>query len=153
MDAGARGAVVTALLRLAGSSDYRDRADAGRALASFAEGPEAERPLRRLLLDADDTFVTRVTADALLRRGDAVGLAAVARALADADDNHADWLHTAVRDVFSIYAAERDAAVRTCEALTGDPDPSLRRGAAQLRAALTAINPVLHPADRPAPLQ
>ncbi|GAA0716264.1 hypothetical protein GCM10010199_17710 [Dactylosporangium roseum] len=112
MDVEARRAVVAALLRLAGSGAYQDRADAGRALASFAEMPESAQPLRRLLLDADDTFVTLVTADALLRRKDPAGLALVARALADADDNHADWIFTAVQNVYMIYASERDAAVR-----------------------------------------
>ncbi|MGI5175866.1 hypothetical protein ACQEVZ_05985 [Dactylosporangium sp. CA-152071] len=98
MDTGARRAVVAALMRLAGSSGYRDRADAGAALANFAEMPEAARPLQQLLPDASDTFVTLVTADALLRRKDSVGLALVVRALADADDQHAQWIHSAVRN-------------------------------------------------------
>jgi hypothetical protein len=37
----ARRAVVAALVGLAGSPGYRDRADAGRSLASFAEVPGA----------------------------------------------------------------------------------------------------------------
>jgi hypothetical protein len=72
----ARRAAVIALIGLARSRDYRDRADAGRALASFAETPEAQGPLLELVLDAGDTFVTRVTAEALLRRQDTVGLVA-----------------------------------------------------------------------------
>ncbi|MEV6692740.1 hypothetical protein AB0M35_14845 [Micromonospora sp. NPDC051196] len=48
MDVEARRAVVVALLRLAGSGAYQDRADAGRALAGFAEMPESAKPLRRL---------------------------------------------------------------------------------------------------------
>lgn len=40
MDNGARRAVVATLLRLANSADYRDRADAGQAMAIFAEMPE-----------------------------------------------------------------------------------------------------------------
>jgi hypothetical protein len=59
----ARRAVVAALIELAGSPDYRDRADAGRGLASFAEMPEARGPLLELALDDRDTFVTRVTAE------------------------------------------------------------------------------------------
>ncbi|TDB74833.1 hypothetical protein [Micromonospora sp. KC721] len=74
--------------------------------------PEAQQPLQQLLLDAADTFVTRATAEALLRREDATGLPAVASALTNVDDNHADWIHTAVRDVFTIYAYKRDAATR-----------------------------------------
>src|SRR5690349_16364572 len=81
----ARRAAVAALIELAGSANYRDRADAGRSLASFAEVPEAGRTLLGLVLDAGDTFVTRVTAEALLRRQDTVGLAVVAAALAEAD--------------------------------------------------------------------
>lgn len=147
MDAEARRAVVTALLRLADSGAYQDRADAGRALASFAETPEAMQPLRRLLLDAGDTFVALVTAEALLRRQDPTGLALVARALMDADDNHADWIATAVQSVYMIYASERDAAVRMCDALLGEGDPDIRQGAARLSGHLTAINPVLYPVD------
>ncbi|MEU5554299.1 hypothetical protein ABZ738_31460 [Micromonospora sp. NPDC047793] len=147
MDVEARRAVVVALLGLAGSGAYQDRADAGRALASFAEMPESAQPLRRLLLDADDTFVTLVTADALLRRKDLAGLALVAGALADADDNCADWIFTAVQDVYMIYASERDAAVRMCDALLEDPDPGIRQAAARLSGTLAAINPVLYPVD------
>jgi hypothetical protein len=146
MDNEARRAVVTALTGLAGSRDYRDRADAGRALAGFAEMPEARGSLVKLVLDAADTFVTRVTAEALLRRHDAAGLAAVAAALIAADSNHADWIHTAVLDVFGVFSSDRDAGVRACEALTRDPDERVRQGAERLTRLLGEINPVLHPA-------
>jgi hypothetical protein len=141
----ARRAVVEALTRLADGPDYRDRVDAGRALASFVETPLAREPLRRLLLDAGDTAVTLATAQALLRREDPAGLAAVASALAVADPNHADWLHTAVHDVFGVYATQRDAAVHACGAMAESPDESLRRGAARLRDILREITPVLWP--------
>ncbi|WP_052720839.1 hypothetical protein [Actinoplanes rectilineatus] len=147
MSNAARGDVVSALRRLAQSADYQDRADAGRALAGFAERPEAWDPLQALLLDADNTFVTRVTAEALLRRHDAVGLAAVASALAGADFNHMSWIHTAVYDVFGIFARERDAALRITETLVRDHGRHLEHGADQLREALAKINPVLHPVD------
>ncbi|UMP07230.1 hypothetical protein [Amycolatopsis sp. EV170708-02-1] len=84
----ARRAVVAALIKLAGSPGYRDRADAGRSLANFAEMPEAREPLLELVLDAGDTFVTRATAEALLRRQDSAGLAVVASALAAATPDH-----------------------------------------------------------------
>ncbi len=45
----AKRAVVEALIRLADCADYRDRVDAGRALASFVETPRAGEPLQRLL--------------------------------------------------------------------------------------------------------
>src|SRR5947209_466677 len=98
MDNNARRASVIALNDLAGGEDYRDRADAGRGLAGFAEMPEAHETLVKLILDTDDTFVTRATAEALLRRKDVVGLAVVAAALAVADSNRGDWIHVAVTD-------------------------------------------------------
>jgi HEAT repeat protein len=146
----ARHAVVAALIELAGSPDYRDRADAGRSLASFAEMPEARGPLLELVLDDGDTFVTRVTAEALLRRQDSAGLAVVASALGTVGPdhpNHADWIHTAVLDVFMVFSRDRDAAVRVCEVLARDPDEQVRCGADQLIAALAGINPILRPAQ------
>ncbi|MGO4616730.1 hypothetical protein AB4305_11045 [Nocardia sp. 2YAB30] len=142
-----RGAVVAGLIKLAGSPDYRDRADAGRCLASFAEIPQTRGPLFDLVLDTRDTFVTRATAEALLRRQDTVGFAAVASGLAAADPNHADWIHTAVLDVFGVSSRDRDAAVRECEILTGSPDEQARRGASRLIAMLAGINPILRPAQ------
>ena len=138
---------MAAFVGLSGSRDYRDRADAGRGLASFAETAEARGPLLDLVLDAGDTFVTRATAEALLRRQDTVGLAAIASALAAADPNHADWIHTAVLDVFGVLSIERDAAVRVSEALAWDPDERVRRGAEQLVAMLVKIDPILYPAQ------
>ncbi|MFD2469755.1 hypothetical protein [Amycolatopsis silviterrae] len=134
----ARHAAVAALIKLSESPDYRDRADAGRALASFAAMPEAKGPLLGLVLDADNTFVTRETAEALLRRLDAAGLAVVAAALGDADPNQGDWIYTAVDDVFVVDDAERDAALRECEALEEDTDERTRRGAKRLIRALSA---------------
>ncbi|WP_406642622.1 hypothetical protein [Amycolatopsis sp. WGS_07] len=141
----ARRAAVAALIKLAESPDYRDRTDAGRGLAVFAEMTEAKGPLLGLVLDTGDTFVTRVTAEALLRRHDSAGIAVVAAALADADPNHADWIYTAVRDVFVVYANERDAAVRECQALSRDADERTRRGADLLAADLASFTPILSP--------
>lgn len=138
--------MVAALVRLAGSPDCRDRADAGRALANFAEMVDAAEPLLGLVLDADDTFVTRATTEALLRRKDPAGLALVASALAAADPDHADWIDTAVLDVFSLFAGDRDAAVRECEALGRHADERTRDGADQLIAMLAAIDPILRQA-------
>jgi hypothetical protein len=143
----ARRAAVAALIRLAGSPGYRDRADAGRSLATFAEMPEARGPLLGLVLDADDTFITRATAEALLRRQDSAGLGVVASALAAAGPNHADWIHTAVLDVFGVFSRDRDAAVRECEALARDSDEQTRCGVNQLTAMLGGINPILRPAQ------
>ncbi|CAM5274415.1 hypothetical protein SAVIM338S_00036 [Streptomyces avidinii] len=106
---------------------------------------EAVDPLLELVLDREDTFVTRVTAEALLRRQDRAGLLIVASALAVASPNHGDWIHTAVRDAFAIYASERDDAMRLCEELTRDPDERVAPGARELNESLTGIHCVLHP--------
>jgi hypothetical protein len=145
----ARRAAVAALVRLAESSDYHDRADAGRSLASFAEMPEARGPLLDLVLDDGNTLVTRATAMALLQRHDPAGLAVVASALAaaadpsTADPSTADWIYSAVYDVFMVFSRGRDAAARECEVLARDPDEQVRCGAVQLTAMLAEINPIL----------
>ncbi|MDF2261596.1 hypothetical protein [Streptantibioticus ferralitis] len=111
-----------ALGELGRSHDYRDRADAGHGLAGFAEMQEALGPLLELVLDPGDTFVTRVTAEAVLRRKDRIGLAVVASALAVADSNHSDWIHTAILDVFGISSEDRDNALQLCEEMLRDTD-------------------------------
>lgn len=142
--------VVTALVELAGSDDYRDRADAGRALANFAEATESQEPLLRLVLDANDTFVTLATTEALLRRHDTSGLAIVAEALASADFQHGTYIADAVTAVFMVFASERDRAVEACDALFSvGVSATVRRGAVQLREMLERIRPVLYP-EQPA---
>ena len=137
---------MAALIELAGSRDYRDRADAGRALVSFADAPGAATNLLGLVLDGDNTYVTRVTAEALLRRQDEAGLAVVAEALVAADDQHSDYIHDAVRAVFGIFAGERDEAIRICEAaIAADSKEPVRQGITMLVEALSEINPVLYP--------
>lgn len=146
----ARRAAVAALIEFAGSPDYRDRADAGRRLASFAEMSEARGPLLELVLDGADTFVTRATTEALLRRQDSAGFAVVGSALAAVgpdQPNHVDWIHTALLDVFMVSSSDRDAAVRVCEVLAGGLDEQGRCGVDQLIAALAEINPILCPAQ------
>ncbi|MFD7026455.1 hypothetical protein ACFWAR_00225 [Streptomyces sp. NPDC059917] len=145
MNSTLRRAAVVALGELGRSNDSGDRADAGRALAGFAEMEEAVYPLLELVLDREDTLVTRATAEALLRRQDRAGLLIVASALAVADANHGDWIHTAIRDSFAIYAGDRDAAMRLCEELTQHPDERVSLGARELNESLTGIRCVLHP--------
>ncbi|WP_405064392.1 hypothetical protein OG474_22810 [Kribbella sp. NBC_01505] len=138
--------MVAALVELAGSDDYRDRADAGRALASFAELPEAREPLVRRVLDRRDTFVTLVTAEALLRRKDLVGFAIVAQALASADDQYSHYIEQAAGTVFMVYASEREQAMEACDALALDAGALVREGAAELREMLAKVQPILYPA-------
>ncbi|GLY54770.1 hypothetical protein [Lentzea sp. NBRC 102530] len=145
MDDDARQAVVTALLRLAASSDHRDRADAGRGLASFAEVPAARRKLLELLLDTADTFVTDETTEALVRRGDAEALAIVCAGAAQAGHDHVDHLYGTLCSTLVVYESERDAAVAICQTFLDDParDEQTRTGAAAVIAALTELRPVL----------
>ena len=138
---------VTALINLAASDDYQDRADAGRALANFANAAESRESLVRLVLDLNDTFVTRVTAEALLRRQDAAGFTIVAEALVSADFQHRTYIHDAVQDAFMVFASERDRAMEACDALSLDASAHVRQGAAELRDMLAQIRPVLYPQD------
>ncbi|MFD4690918.1 hypothetical protein [Streptomyces sp. NPDC058463] len=145
MDVDLRRAAVEALAELGRSDDWRDRADAGHSLAGFAEMPQAVEPLLGLVLDPGDTFVTRRTAEGLVRRKDRAGLTIVASALAVANDNYADWIHTAVVDVFSIFSDDLDEALRIYEEMAGDEDDRVARGARRLHESLTRIDPVLRP--------
>ena len=147
VDRDRRQPVVTSLIDLAASDDYKDRADAGRALAVFAEAAQARETLLRLVLDRGDTFVTLTTAEALLRRQDAVGLAIVAEALASADAQQSSYVEEAVSAVFTMFASERDHALEACDALSQDAGDAVRQGAGELREMLAQIHPVLYPQD------
>ena len=146
MDNDLRYASVVALSALGRSGDYRDRADAGRGLASLAEMPDAAGLLLELVLDPDDTFVTRATAEAVLRRKDKIGLSIVASALAAAGSNHIDWIHSAVVNVFGIFSSDRDDAAKLVEELARDGDDRVAHGARQLLGSLAELDPVLRPA-------
>lgn len=145
MNSDLRYAAVAALIGLARSRDHRDRADAGRSLAPFAEIPQAAAALHGLVLDPDDTYVTRATAEALLRRNDPAGLTIVAAALAVADANHADWICEATSDALGVFADDRDEAVRMCGELTQAPDEPLAAGARLMLRILREITPQFHP--------
>lgn len=146
MSDNARNAAVAALTELARSTEVRDRADAGHGLAGFAEMPDARAALASLVLDAEDTFVTVVTAEALLRRKDAAGLSIVAATFAEADATQSEWIGSAVQDVYGVFADERDAAIRVCTTLTRDSDPRTCSGATDLIVLLNRLEPILHPA-------
>ncbi|PKV96861.1 hypothetical protein ATK30_7825 [Amycolatopsis echigonensis] len=143
MDTGTRHACVTSLLALASSPAYQDRIDAGWGLARFAEVAEAQPVLVRLVLDNKDTGVTYETTEALLRRFDALGLSLVATAFATADENHADWIYSAISKVLGISTGERDAAVGICEPLTHSANEELRRGATRLLKEIKSLTPIL----------
>ncbi len=86
-------------LARASSPSWSQRVRAGCDLAPFADVPEAADALVRLLLDAEDSAVTRRTAAALARVGTVAAARLVALAGAEADDSQADWIQTGVQDV------------------------------------------------------
>ncbi|MFK0096659.1 HEAT repeat domain-containing protein [Streptomyces sp. NPDC091040] len=110
----------------ASSPSWEGRARAGRDLAAFAEVPEVAGALVRLLLDAEDTAVTRRTAEALARVGSVAAVRVLARAVAGADEGQADWLETGVLD------AEAPDVAAACAALAWDREEAVRRGAAEV---------------------
>ncbi|OKI57693.1 hypothetical protein [Streptomyces sp. MJM1172] len=86
-----------------------------------------------LLLDVEDTAVTRRTAEALARVGTVAAMRLVALAVAEADDNQADWLQTGVHDARVGPGRGSDAAA-ACGTLARDPEEAVRRGAANISA-------------------
>ncbi|WP_234365276.1 hypothetical protein [Streptomyces sp. RTd22] len=115
------------------NGSWSQRARAGRDLASFADVPEAAEALAGLLLDAEDTAVTRRTAEALTRAGTVAAVRLIARAVAEADDNHADWLQTGVQDALVGPDRVPDIAA-VCGQLAHHPEGAVRRGASEIRA-------------------
>ncbi|NEB36561.1 hypothetical protein [Streptomyces sp. SID14515] len=88
----------------------------------------------RLLLDAEDTAVTRQTAAALARVGTVAAVRLVALAVAEADDDRADradWLETGVCDALGGPGGVPDIAA-ACAQLARDPEEAVRRGAAEI---------------------
>ncbi|HEY2697176.1 MAG TPA: hypothetical protein VGJ45_17020 [Pseudonocardiaceae bacterium] len=145
MDIEARLAAATALIRLARGEDHRDRVDAARGLAGFADLPEVGEVLLDLVLDKDDTYVTAVTAEALLRRGDMTALAIFCAGYAVAEYQHIDELAGTVQWTVGIVDRDRDAAVLICRGLIDDPARSdqVRAGAQALLTNLIELRPVL----------
>ncbi|PVC90018.1 hypothetical protein DBP19_19410 [Streptomyces sp. CS090A] len=120
-----------AALAQASSPSWTQRARAGRGLAPFADASEAAEALVELLLDVEDTAVTRQTAEALTRMGSLPAMRLIAIALAKADDHRADWLQTGVHDALVGPSGAPDVAA-VCERLAQDPEEAVRRGAADL---------------------
>ncbi|MEW2136542.1 hypothetical protein AB0892_08035 [Streptomyces sp. NPDC005409] len=117
----------------ASSLSWTQRVRAGRALASFADIPEAAEALMGLLLDVEDTAVTRQTAEALAMVGTVAAVRLIAVAVAEADDNRADWLLTGVHDAMVELGGVPDVAA-ACRKLARDPEGAVRRGAADISA-------------------
>ncbi|MGA5044443.1 hypothetical protein [Streptomyces arboris] len=113
------------------SPSWTQRARAGHDLASFADVSEAANALMGLLLDVEDTAVTRQTAEALTRVGSVPAIRLIALALAKADDNRADWLQIGVHDALVGPGSAPDVAA-ACGKLTQDPEEAVRRGASDI---------------------
>ncbi|KFG01295.1 hypothetical protein IQ62_08685 [Streptomyces scabiei] len=87
----------------------------------------------RLLLDVEDTAVTRQTAEALARVGTVAAVRLIALAVAKADDNQADWLQTGVHDALVGPDGVQDVAA-ACAKLARDQEEPVRRAAAAISA-------------------
>ncbi|MEU1134842.1 hypothetical protein ABZ383_34150 [Streptomyces sp. NPDC005900] len=122
-----------AALAQASSLSWSQRVHAGRDLASFAAVPEAATALVGLLLDVEDTAVTRRTAEALTSVGTVAAVRLIALAVAEADDHQADWLQTGVHDALVELDGVLDVAA-ICGQLARDPEEAVRRGAAEIAA-------------------
>ncbi|MFI6039847.1 hypothetical protein ACIBBD_38095 [Streptomyces sp. NPDC051315] len=86
-----------------------------------------------LLLDVEDTAVTRQTAEALTRVGTVAAIRLIALAVAEADDNRADWLRTGVHDAL-VGPGGAPGVAAACGMLARDPEEAVRRGAADIAA-------------------
>jgi hypothetical protein len=122
-----------AALAEASSPSWTQRVRAGRDLAPFADVPEAAEVLVGLLLDVEDTAVTRQTAEALTRVGTVAAVRLIAFAVAEADGDHADWLQTGVHDALVGPDGVPDVAA-ACRKLAKDQEEAVRRGAVEISA-------------------
>ncbi|MFJ9596683.1 hypothetical protein ACIRS3_28530 [Streptomyces virginiae] len=120
-----------AALAEASSPSWMQRVRAGCDLASFADVPEAADALVGLLLDVEDTAVTRQTAEALARVGTVAAVRLIALAVAEANDDQADWLQTGVHDALVGPDGVQDVAA-ACGKLARDQEEAVRRGAADI---------------------
>lgn len=89
--------------------------------------------LLALLLDVEDTAVTRRTAEALAGVGTLAAVRLIAVALAVADDSHADWIQTGVDDALTGVGSLPDVAA-VCVKLAGDGEAAVRHAAAEILA-------------------
>ena len=91
-------------------------------MAEEAGDDQVDAILRLLLLDEHDTAVTQVTAEALLRRRDRIGIVLVLEAWRDCDDHTGEHLVDAVQHAYDGNEADRSALGSELEAvLSTDP--------------------------------
>ncbi|POX56905.1 hypothetical protein C3489_02630 [Streptomyces sp. Ru71] len=87
-----------------------------------------------MLLDAEDTAVTRRTAHALTRAGGVAAARLLSVAVTEADDNQADWIRTGVQDALEDRPTGVPALRAACRQLTRSPEEAVRRGAGAILA-------------------
>ncbi len=114
------------------SASWPVRAAAGRRLAGSAEDAGVAEVLLRLLLDGQDTAVTRETAEALLERGDVCGLRMVLAALSSADDGTGDYLDGAINDVCCQSEEGLAQLKELSSVLVSDADASISNEASRI---------------------
>jgi hypothetical protein len=114
------------LRRQASSPDFADRAAAGAQLVAYADVPALVDLLLRLLLDEEDTFVTKEVSEALLARGDLTAMRLFAKGWHRADDDQIEDFGDPM-----LLVAERRAL---WEELTMDPDYEIASGAREVLA-------------------
>ncbi|MER5777388.1 hypothetical protein ABT144_24480 [Streptomyces sp. NPDC002039] len=88
--------------------------------------------LHRLLLDGQNTAVTRETAEALLERGDICGLRMVLAALSSADDGTSDYLDGAINDVCCQSEEGLAQLEELSSVLVSDADDSISNEASRI---------------------
>ncbi|MFJ8581334.1 hypothetical protein [Micromonospora sp. NPDC093277] len=142
--------VVETLLRRAKSDDYSERARAGTELSRFAGSEAVDQVLLKLLLDDDNTFPVRVTAEALIKSGDRAALRPFAagwhRAHSEVDSTHlseiADYLYGATS--YGLWLDSTDPQRTNLQTvlatLLDDQDDAVRKGADSLLAVLPGIS-------------
>jgi hypothetical protein len=124
VDMTGRESVVEALVSLSMAADYQDRRDAGVGLVPFADVAPAGVRLGELVLDPEDTAVTRAVVEALMRRRDVAAVAVVAAAVASADEDHSQWIEEGITDALGWMAWPWDEAIEACKDLDDAPGAS-----------------------------
>ncbi|WP_341718273.1 hypothetical protein QQG74_00160 [Micromonospora sp. FIMYZ51] len=133
---------VEALVRLARSADFSDRAHAGIELSRFAG--TVDEVLLELLLDDENGYPVQMTAEALIKRGDAAALrpfaAAWHRAGAADDSQILDHLYGATSYGRWLDATDsrRTGLQAVLATLLDDRDEAVRKGAESLIAAFSS---------------
>ncbi|MFJ3226094.1 hypothetical protein ACIPJS_22425 [Streptomyces sp. NPDC086783] len=122
----------------ADSPEWSVRATAGRQLAAAALTDDVLAVVLRLLLDPDDTAVTQDTAEALLARGDGVGLRCVLLALSRATSPCTMDELGAALDCTPLWMTDEGTNRLTehLRELATDPDAGVRTEAAGILGTL-----------------